>query len=54
MLTRITCAHCGHVGAEHGALIGSGTPARSPTVEREERTAERAAWERHALPATAG
>jgi hypothetical protein len=68
MLTRITCPHCGHVGAtaaslprvlicsqcEHGALIRSGTPARSPTVEREERAAERAAWERHAPPATAG
>ena len=67
MLTRITCPHCGHVGAtaaslprvlicsqcEHGALIRSGTPARSPTVEREERAAERAAWERLAPPATA-
>ena len=67
MLTRITCPHCGHVGAtaaslprvlicsqcEHGAFIKSGTPARSPTVEREERAAERAAWERLAPPATA-
>ena len=34
--------------------IRSGTPARSPTVEREERAAERAACERHAPPATAG
>ena len=67
MLTRITCPHCGQVGAtaaslprvlicsqcEHGAFIKSGTPARSPTVGREERAAERAAWERLAPPATA-
>ena len=66
MLTRITCPNCGHVGAttaqlprvlvcskcEHGALIRSGTPARSPIVTQEEQAAERAAWERHApIPA---
>jgi len=47
MLTRITCPHCGHVGAtaaslprvlicsqcEHGALIRSGTPARSSSAK---------------------
>jgi DNA-directed RNA polymerase subunit RPC12/RpoP len=68
MLTRIACPHCGYVGAaagslprvlicsqcEHGALIKSGTPARSPSVMRDERAAERAAWERYAPPASAG
>src|SRR5947207_2557363 len=68
MFTRIVCPHCGHVGAtaaplprvlicsqcEHGALIKSGTPAKSSTVEREEQAAGLAAWERHAPSETAG
>jgi len=62
MLTRIVCPHCGHIGAanaaslprvlicsqcEHGALIRSGRPARSPSIARDERAAARAAWERY-------
>jgi hypothetical protein len=64
MFTRITCPNCGHAGitaaslprvlvcsaCEHGALIRSGRPARSPTVTREEQAAERAAWQHHAPP----
>ena len=67
MFTRIACPHCGHVGVTagslprvlvcskcgDGALIRSGTPARSPIIEREEHAAERAAFLRHASPATA-
>jgi hypothetical protein len=61
MLTRIVCPSCGHVGATamslprvlicsqcgHGAFIKSGKPTRSPILTREERAAERAAWERY-------
>jgi hypothetical protein len=62
MLTRIICPNCGHIGAtnaaslprvlicskcEHGALFKSGRPARSPSVEGDERAAVRAAWERY-------
>jgi DNA-directed RNA polymerase subunit RPC12/RpoP len=68
MFTRIVCPNCGHAGAtaaplprvlvcshcEHGALIKSGTPAKSSIVEREEEAAGRAAWERYAPPDTAG
>ena len=68
MFTRIVCPICGHVGVtaaslprvlvcskcEHGALIKSGSPARSPIITQEEEAAKRAAWERHAprAPAT--
>ena len=62
MFTRIVCPICGHVGVtaaslprvlvcskcEHGALIRSGTLARSPIITQEEEAAKRAAWERHA------
>jgi hypothetical protein len=67
MFTRIVCPACGHVGVtaaslprvlvcsqcEHGALIKTGSPARSPIITREEQAAERAAFLRHASPATA-
>jgi hypothetical protein len=67
MFTRIACPICGHVGVtaaslprvlvcskcEHGAVIKSGTPARSPIITQEEEAAKRAAWERHSPPATA-
>ena len=68
MFTRIACPICGHVGVtaaslprvlvcskcEHGTVIKSGTPARSPIITQEEEAAKRAAWERHAprAPAT--
>ena len=62
MLTRIACPNCEHIGAAnaaslprvlicsqcgHGAFIKSGRPARSPSVERDEQAALRAAWERY-------
>ena len=61
MLTRITCPYCSHVAATaaslprvlicsqhgHGPFIKSGRPARSPSVTRDERAAQRAAWERY-------
>jgi hypothetical protein len=61
MLTRIVCPNCGHISAtsatlprilvcsqcRHGAFIKQGSRARSPTVTREERAAEQAAWDRY-------
>ena len=66
MFTRIVCPTCGHAGVtaaslprilvcskcEHGALIKSGSLAKSPIIVQEEEAAKRAAWERHAPPAT--
>jgi len=54
MLTRIVCPHCGHLGStavmlprvltcsrcEHVALIRSGRPARSVTINTPEKDAE--------------
>ena len=49
MLPRVlVCSQC-----EHGALIKTGSLARSPIITREEQAAERAAFLRHAPPATA-
>jgi hypothetical protein len=67
MFTRIVCPTCGHVGVtaaslprvlvcskcEHGALIRTGSLARSPIITQEEEAAKHAAWERHAPPAPA-
>jgi hypothetical protein len=38
----LVCSQCGH-----GAFIKQGSRARSPTVTREERAAEQAAWDRY-------
>ncbi len=64
MLTQITCPHCRHVGVTtaplprvlaysqcgHGALIKQGRQPRSPSLTRDERAAERAAWKRYEMP----
>jgi len=61
MLARIACPHCGHIGAfnaaqlprvlicsrcGHTTLMRKATPARSPSIVRDEQAAERKAAER--------
>jgi len=61
MLATVKCPNCGNVGAHnatalpralvcsacgHRAVVRAGTPARSPTVARDEQAAERAAQAR--------